>query len=1029
MKVRKCFSRMPQPEREAFLAALLRIKNKLANPLEEDVSKHISVYDQFVLIHNAANSQIRLNGGTAVDPAHLGSAFGPWHREFLIRFELELQKEDPNVMLPYWDWTDLTGNTNIVFNHLGMGPNGDPLSGGLMPAGYFTPVRPGTPGNPTGLPAWYPLTMNGWHCDPRLVEGAAYNNLRRYMDPIGSLAGQSLVRATLNTPTTPMADDAAYMAFRLQLEGGLRMHNYTHNWFGIGSHMRNRFQSPNDPIFFLHHCNCDRLWAMWQMDGHEGYSFYPVAGGLQGHNLPDPMWPWIGGIGGYTSSYINADASFVLPDYLGETPRTAVDVMYHRNIMLNGVNRGYSYDTQVVVGIALDRSGSMMGPTPDPLSGMPPNITKWDAAKLGVGHFLQDAEAVYQAAESYVVGGVNTFRNNMGTNEVLPVSSAVPKYGLIKTGSPYAQAAFDADIAVVNAQGGTPLAAALSQTEDDLVRPPFNNRPDAEQRYLCIMTDGIETSPPLLTTLGTPEFPDTIIFGLGYGTGEGWNGVDYTTIATLVSKGKGAPVEQVFHGDNANIINKFYTNSIAHTIGFEPETDPRYEIFPGEMVKTAFEVTCGDQAYMISVQGFDFNDKHWSFYVFGPDGQVYKKSVETPYLITMVRRDARLTIFLNRNHGPAVGWEGRWTVVSIYMPDAKEVSMYMASDRELLIHAGAPPLLGPRFTRFNQPAAKRLSVRIMEPKPNERHPHSRAFTSGNPATVAVNIYSKGLVSAKVKTHVQKPFAGNSIELAVRLNDLAYGSIKFMRVTGRLIAPNFSVGNILLDFKTISKSKRKKYYQKKDDEGTFDVLNYLADYEKAKPGVFDMRDEFVEFRKDENNTWKAIIKNTRFPGLYQFGIQVEGAIVRDNGCVERVWRVLNNQVALGIQPTVEKTRPTLTWLAPDRFVVRFIAIDELGNIAVPSFAGAVQLLYNRQPIEFVSNESEDGAFELEVKVVCGKGAKFDRSGQWFDGPVRLNTPCDGPIEIKRGTPLKFSVRIGSTVLPVTNQVLGSVGKKE
>lgn len=1029
MRVRKSFSRMPQPERVAFLAALLRMKNTIANPLEPDTSKHISIYDQFVLIHNAVDARIQLGGATAVDPAHQGSAFGPWHREFLLRFELELQRFDPNVMLPYWDWTDGPGNMNIIFNEFGMGPDGDPLDFDQIKLGYFASEKPSTGANTTPLPAWYPATMNGWQCDPRLVINSTYNNLRRNLFPFSNLATQSLVRTTLNTPTAPPATDAlTYMSFRSQLEAGPRMHNDTHNWFGVGSHMRNPRQSPNDPMFFLHHCNCDRLWAMWQMDGHEGNSFYQVSGGFQGHNLAQPMWPWIGGLGGYIASYVTG--SLVIPDYSGETPRTAADVIDHRDIMLNGVNVGFAYDTQVVVGVALDRSGSMTGPTPDPLTGMPPNITKWEAAKQGIGRFLQDAEAAYQAAESYVVGGVNTFRSSGGTNEVLPVASATPKYGMIKTGSPYAQAAFNSDIVGVTAQGGTPLAAALSETEDDLVRPPFNDKPDAEQRYLCILTDGIETSPPLLSTLGTPEFADTIIFGLGFGIGSGWNGVDYGTIATLVSKGKGAPtgVQQTFHGENANVINKFFTNSIAHTLGFDPATDPRYEIFPGEMVMTPFEVTCGDQAFMVTVQGFDFDDTHWTFHLMGPDNMMHMKSVETPYLITMVRRDARLTIFLNRNYGPAKGWEGTWNVMVTYMPKSKDEYMYMASEWELLIHAGAPPLLGPRYTRFNQPAAKRLPVRLMQPKPNGRHPHASAFNTGDPATVAVNIYSKGHLSGGVETHVQKPYAGNAIELVVRLNDLAQGTVKSMRVTGRLIAPNFSLGNILLDFKTIPKSKRKKYYQRENDEGTLNVLNYLADYEKAKPGAFDLRDESLEFWQDDDGTWRAMIKNTPFPGSYQIGIQIEGAVVRADGCVERVWRVLNTDVALGIQPTVDKTQPTLAWVAPDRFVVRFTAVDKLGNIAVPSSAGAVQLMYRRQPIEFVRNEREDGAFELEI-AADGEGAKVDSSGQWFDGPVTFKTPCGRPIELKAGTPLKFSVRIGSTVLPVTNPILEPDRKRE
>jgi hypothetical protein len=1017
MRVRKSFSRMPQPEREAFLAALLQMKNTIAKPLEPDTSKHISIYDQFVLIHNAADAGIQLSGATAVDPAHQGSAFGPWHREFLLRFELELQKFDPTVMLPYWDWTDGPGNMNIIFNEFGMGPDGNPADGDRIGLGYFSYRRPGTGSNTTPLPPWYPGTMNGWHCDPRLVISAAYNDLRRNRDPFGNLATPAHVRATLDTPTVPPATDAlTYMAFRGALEAGTRMHNAMHNWFGTGSHMRSPNQSPNDPMFFLHHCNCDRLWAMWQMDGHEGTSFYQVSGGFEGHNLANPMWPWVGGLSGYTSSYVTG--SLVIPDFSSETPRTASDVIDHRNIVLNGVNVGYSYDSQVVVGIALDRTGSMTGPTPDPLTGMPPNITKWDAAKLGVGHFLQDAEAAYQATESYVVGGVNTFRS-FGANEVLPVSGATPPYGLIKNGSPYDQASFASDISGVIAQGGTPLAAALSDTEDGLVRPPFGGKPDGEQRYMCILTDGIETSPPLLSTLGAPEFPDTIIFGLGFGVGGGWNGVDYTTIATMVSKGKSAPVgvQQVFNGENANVIDKFYTNSIAHTLGFSPVIDPRFEIFPGEFVMAPFVVACGDQSFMITVQGFDFNDKHWAFHLMGPDGAMYMKPTRTPYFITMVRRDARLTAFLNRACGPTAGWEGTWNVMAQYMPGIEPDFMYMPYESELVIHTAAPPLLGPLYTRYDQPSAKRTPVRLMQPKRGERHPHFRGYETGEPSTVAVNVYSKGHLSATVEPRVRKPFAGNPIELAVNVNDLAVGKIEFMRVTGRLIAPNYSLGNILLDFETISKSKRKKYVQREsDDESTFDLLAYLADYEKAKPGAFDLRDDTIEFVEGRDGVWTAMIKETPFPGVYRIGVQVEGSVVRADGCTERLWRVLNTEVALGIDVNEESTDPKLDWVEPNKLVVRFRPADVLGNLAVPGATGAVQLLLARRPIAFVQRERDDGTIELEA-TAGGQGVKIDGTGRYFGKDATFDTPDGCEIEVKAKTPLKFSVRVGSSVVAV------------
>ena len=46
--------------------------------------------------------------------------------------------------------------------------------------------------------------------------------------------------------------------------------------------------SPNDPVFFLHHCNVDRFWALWQ-HAHPGLGYLPAAGGPPGHNLNDVM--------------------------------------------------------------------------------------------------------------------------------------------------------------------------------------------------------------------------------------------------------------------------------------------------------------------------------------------------------------------------------------------------------------------------------------------------------------------------------------------------------------------------------------------------------------------------------------------------------------------------------------------------------------------------------------------------------------------------------------------------------------------
>ena len=54
-----------------------------------------------------------------------------------------------------------------------------------------------------------------------------------------------------------------------------------------------------DPLFFLLHCNVDRLWAKWQkqngrFDPALAASYTGDPNNPIGHNLNDTMWPWNG---------------------------------------------------------------------------------------------------------------------------------------------------------------------------------------------------------------------------------------------------------------------------------------------------------------------------------------------------------------------------------------------------------------------------------------------------------------------------------------------------------------------------------------------------------------------------------------------------------------------------------------------------------------------------------------------------------------------------------------------------------------
>ena len=95
---RKNQSTLTSTEKARFVAAVLALKASGA-------------YDTYVQQHMNFMSS-----------AHRASAFLPWHREYLRRFELDLRAIDASVTLPYWDWTVDNSATASLWADDFMGP-------------------------------------------------------------------------------------------------------------------------------------------------------------------------------------------------------------------------------------------------------------------------------------------------------------------------------------------------------------------------------------------------------------------------------------------------------------------------------------------------------------------------------------------------------------------------------------------------------------------------------------------------------------------------------------------------------------------------------------------------------------------------------------------------------------------------------------------------------------------------------------------------------------------------------------------
>ena len=247
MAIRKDANTLSATERLELTQAILELKRT-------------GIYDQYVLRHANANS----------NAIHRSPAFLPWHRRFIWDYERELQRVsgNPNLGLPYWNWPEGGENASMWNDDL-LGPNGHPVTqvvnDGPFRAGQWMVVNSG--GRPAG-PLMRAFGRESWARSlPTLTEIQQVLSITPY-------------------DANPW-NGSSTRGFRNQLEGffGPNLHNRGHGWIG-GSMLP--MTSPNDPVFFMHHCMVDKLWYEWQLRfPRQGY--LPVSGGRFGQNLTDPM--------------------------------------------------------------------------------------------------------------------------------------------------------------------------------------------------------------------------------------------------------------------------------------------------------------------------------------------------------------------------------------------------------------------------------------------------------------------------------------------------------------------------------------------------------------------------------------------------------------------------------------------------------------------------------------------------------------------------------------------------------------------
>ena len=180
---------------------------------------------------------------------HGNSHFLPWHREVVLRFERALQERHPDITIPYWNSTIDTSPS-------------DPLWANNF-LGQFNS-------------AW----------------------------DLGRVLGSAILPTPQEVETNQ--NRSTYDVFWDELEDAI--HNRPHQWV---NGVMDGLAAPGDPVFYLHHCWIDLLWARWQLD-----------------HLNEP--------------FVSSGAGFGLNDAMVEWPdRTPANVLNHHAL-------GYTYDIEVI---------------------------------------------------------------------------------------------------------------------------------------------------------------------------------------------------------------------------------------------------------------------------------------------------------------------------------------------------------------------------------------------------------------------------------------------------------------------------------------------------------------------------------------------------------------------------------------------------------------------------------------------------------------------------------------------------------
>ncbi|HSH05292.1 MAG TPA: tyrosinase family protein [Anaerolineae bacterium] len=294
LRVRRSWSTLTDEEKKQFVDGIVLLKQTTATSALPGAQRadyqsfcpteyERNLYDYYVELHISAFTT--MGSAPMSTMAHGAPHFLPWHRYLLLRMEKDMQTvlNDPTFTLPYWDWDDCSPGKedgsnpcpqlfelDFLGSHGGATDDEAIVQGYLIDQGYEVNV-------------WVDNTLltiyntDGIRCGSRPLQRQTGTNQETNGLPPSSIEtiDDGYLRPLYDIEPYDACSTDDTISFRMFLEGfrptdtdifcfsagNCARHGLGHTY--IGGDMSFGGAVP-EPIFFLHHANVDRIWAMWQ---------------------------------------------------------------------------------------------------------------------------------------------------------------------------------------------------------------------------------------------------------------------------------------------------------------------------------------------------------------------------------------------------------------------------------------------------------------------------------------------------------------------------------------------------------------------------------------------------------------------------------------------------------------------------------------------------------------------------------------------------------------------------------------------